>query len=501
VGALTIRSAGQAVMQAPTGGPSNLVYSDAGLTTPVTLPQIVDCSATYYLTNGVYTITVTDTVGTVQAVQSVVISAATPVTVTTPATQLAAPAPALYSGVTQRLPGAKRGPVTMVWGGQAGHPYTALGSAGTFTLSDTADAALGTVAAKVTTTGSGAQSVIGQFAGTAMNMTGLIPIIWLKVENLAHMLSLHVWLGANGLTNAYTWNLKENPATYPWISESTWVAITLPLGGATITGTPPRGALTDVEVQVYDDSAGQVTLHFGGLGFVPQSTTWPSGVVSFTFDDGLATQVATARPYLDKYGYRATAYVIAETLWNPASYYPAYFTIDQAHSLETLSGWEIAAHAYTAYNHNTGYALLPPAAAVNDMAQAKAWLLTQGFAAPWHMSYPLGQWTNTLRTQAQALFASARTLANLSEESLPPADPQKLRVFTIANSTTLGAMTAAVDRAAATAEWLIFVMHSVVPATSISTDIATATFQSLVDYVAAKPMPVRLVSEVLGTTP
>jgi Pectate lyase superfamily protein len=80
MGSLTIIATGrQAYLQPPAGGPSNRVYSGPNMQAQVSLPEFISGQATYWLQDGTYTITVTDTTGAALSTGSVTISANKPV--------------------------------------------------------------------------------------------------------------------------------------------------------------------------------------------------------------------------------------------------------------------------------------------------------------------------------------------------------------------------------------------------------------------------------------
>jgi peptidoglycan/xylan/chitin deacetylase (PgdA/CDA1 family) len=388
-----------------------------------------------------------------------------------------------------------RVPLTMIWGGQSSHPYG--GSGGTITLHDTTDFAIGSESMKMVTNGSGGQTVLNQFGGPSVNWTNKVPVLWLKVENQAHVLDFKFWLGSSGFSNYYQWDLRENPAAYPILQDGQWVRLALPWGNAVVGGSPSRAALTDIQVHMYDDSAGQVTVHWGGFAQAPEPvSTWSNGVVSLAFDDGYASMFTAGRPYLDKYGFPATYYAITEVLWNHGAY-PGYVTLAQAKQLEQQSGWEVASHAYTAAVHNANYTTLSSAAQLDDMRKAKNYLLSEGFSAADHFAYPSGAWNTTVVGNVRETFASARTVNSSLEETFPPADLMKLHSLAANTSTSLASLQAAVDRAYSNHEWLILTFHDIQASASGNLEISTANFQALVDYINTKGIPVRTVSDVL----
>lgn len=391
--------------------------------------------------------------------------------------------------------------VDVLFAGQSGGftpAFSGTGSGGT----DTVDFVLGTQAVKATTNGAGGQSKISGTFGTALNLTGKCLVLWIKMENLGTFLGGYprIYLGDTALTNVYWWHLAS-PAAQPYNMDGEWMRVTLPFSAATVVGSPVRSTLAAVTIQVFDNSAGTCTFHLGGMATMNQPAQWPQGVLSIAFDDGFDSQFTTAKPYMDKYGYRGTSYLIAEALWNNAAW-PAYMTLSQAQQLEQYSGWEIGAHAYSFANHDAGYIATGDAQSQADMQNAFEYLSAQGFKAAGHFAYPLGAFDATTVTNANTLFASGRTISQLGgfpQETFPPAQSPRLRSIAVNTLTSVGTIEGYITAAQANLDWLILVFHNIVttPTGGSVTQFSTANFQSLMDFVSTANIPVRPVGEVM----
>ena len=397
----------------------------------------------------------------------------------------------------------------LLFTGQSGGFTPVIAGTGSSGGTDTSDFVLGTQAVKVTTNGAGANTNIHGTFTSALNLTGKIPVLWLKLENLAHFSNTYprFFLGDTNLTTCYSWKLGDSPTT-PWLLDGEWLRITLPFGTAATIGSPSRASLPSFTIQIFDDNtANPVTVHLGGLATMREPPRWPNGVVSITFDDGYLGQFQTARPYMDKYGFRATAYLITETLWNHGSgLFNSYMTLAQAQQLEQMSGWEIGSHAFTAANHNAGYVSIGDTAALADMQLAKAYLRDQGFRSPEQFAYPLGAYGTGTTANARRLFGSSRSISQIGgfpDETFPPADLSRLRSQAVSslNGPPLATVKTYVDQAFANKEWLVLTFHDIQAVASGDKQWDTADFQSLIDYIATKTIPVRTVSEVLRSDP
>jgi peptidoglycan/xylan/chitin deacetylase (PgdA/CDA1 family) len=385
--------------------------------------------------------------------------------------------------------------------GQAGHPFSYSGTGTTGNNNDTSDFVLGTEAITVTSNGAGNQAKISGTFSSVLDLTGKNLVVWVKLENYGNVLGGYprLYLGDTGLTNAYYWKLAETQ-NQPWGLDGEWHRVTLPFGTASTVGSPSRASLAALTMQIYDNSSGQVTFHLGGLATMAEpAVAWPSGVVSLAFDDGFISQFTTAKPYMDRYGFRGTAYVIAETLWNHAAY-PNYLDLASSQQLEWDSGWEIATHAYSAANHNAGYTSIGQEAALADAQAAKDYLRSNGFKSPELFAYPLGNYDSGILANTRRLFGAARTISSYGgypDETVVPADLTRLRSMPVSTLNSLASVEAAVDRAYANKEWLILLFHDIQASASGNLQFSTANFQALMDYINTKGIPVRPVSEVL----
>jgi len=374
--------------------------------------------------------------------------------------------------------------------------------AGASSMADSSDVAIGTRSVFVETDGAGTERTLTRHGLPAIDFTGHAVKVWLKVEHLRAARVLELLLGDRGLANHYRFRLRSTQVQQ-WITDGDWVAFSMSWatdGSASVVGAPDRAAITDVAFRVIDDGSGQrVRLRVNALALVPEPVDqYPRGAVSISFDDNHATMLDPGAVELDRHGWAATAYVIAESVGERER-----ASLDDLHALQAR-GWDIAAHAFSAANHRARLTTLPAAAVEDDFVDMRAWLLANQFAGYDHCAYPGGEFDSPDgMTNAAALaaryFTSCRTIFRLQREAFPPADPHKLRVFYVTSATTLAAARLAIDQAQANREWIIFVFHRVVAATpSQSTEWPVRDYRALLDHIAASGMPVATVSDVLA---
>lgn len=409
---------------------------------------------------------------------------------------------------TSQKPLAQARVTNMIYSGAPLTGSTSLGG-GAVTLHDTSDFAIGTESMKCVTPGNSATACgFAVFSGATLpDMTGKEIVLWLKVTGMANTIDFKFWIGGTSLTNAYIWNISEAGNPFRYVRDGDWWRITLPLGAATINGVAPTlTTLNSWQFKCFDNNT-PMTIQLGGIGYVPRQTKWPNGVVTIRFDDLFKTAYNTAAPYMAKYGYRATSYVIAETLWNNPAY-PAYCNLTEAKNLEDQYGWEHASHAYSVALHNqtinqggaatNGYLAYTTAAQRADMTLCRDYLRDQGFRASEHFAWPQGAWDTASRDVSKTVFTTAMTTAHAHDETVPVCDTFRVRCYAPPNTVTGAQLTGEVAKAIAGKEWLTVLFHNVTATPSQPTDIDLTAFTTFIDYLAANNVAVRLVSEVLN---
>ena len=372
---------------------------------------------------------------------------------------------------------------------QTGHGFT-NNAGGSANLNDTTDYVLGTQAVSVTTDGLGTSKTIKRTGMTAFSSNGRIPRIWIKVNDNTNVSALQLYMGDTNLANYFRWEMKSS-ATQKWLTNGEWHCITLPWGDATITGSPNRSSITDVQFRIVDNASAAVTVHFNGLMLVDEQDRYPNGVVSFSFDDTYLSHYTVARPKLDQYGFGATAYTIQDYVGGSGR-----MTLDQLKLLETYSGWEVSGHASTGAIHAARFTSLTDAQLETEYQTIKNWLSINGFKGD-TIAYPGGEFNPTVLAKAEQYFIGGRTTFKKSEV-IPAARRSKIRCGGyVTSSSTVAELKAAVDKAYDNKEWLILNFHDLVSSITSSTDYLIADFQELVDYVNTKNIAVRTIGSVL----
>jgi len=370
----------------------------------------------------------------------------------------------------------------------AGHGWTIGGTGATGNLNDTAQHYAGTQSASLVSDGAGHQAYLEHVAAIP-DMTGKHFAIAWYMPSFAHVLKqpgkIDLYAGCGGWGNYYVFNAGYSPdsAHQPWLEPGRWNYLSLPWNPALMTtsGAPTKATIDRMRVAFWDDSAGAMTVYAGELSIVPDATCYPNGCVSFTFDDGYAAQYTIGLPALRAAGYAATAYVIMDLVDTGG-----YVTLAQLQD-EAANNWDISYHAFTLAHHAATFPALSDADLAADIAHGVAWLKANGFRGWRHGAFPQGMFTlggaTDVMTQIRESFKAFRTVVNWMPETVPPADPCKLRANVIGYPTTLAQAKALVDNAVTGKQWQILAFHNLVTTPGTGTEWAIADFQALVTYI------------------
>ena len=222
----------------------------------------------------------------------------------------------------------------------------------------------------------------------------------------------------------------------------------------------------------------------------PAHVEWPSGAVSFTFDDFPKSALSAGGALLEKYGRRGTYYT-SLALAGSAGDMGAMFDADDARAAHAR-GHELACHTHSHLNCSRA----APAAILADIdenASAFAALL-DGFA-PVNFAFPFGALSLGAKHALADRFASCRgigwginsgtvDLANLSSTRIYSRDFDEVAVRRL------------IDRNRELGGWLIFYTHDVAPLPS-PYGCTPAQLEATIAYAAERceVLPVR---EVVG---
>ena len=343
-----------------------------------------------------------------------------------------------------------------------------------------------------------------------VSLRGNLLRFWLQVDpaSAAHLRQVIVQLGSGATTFESYANQSlvqvNDLASYEteFLKPGEWVSITLcPASLASFSvGVLAFDAIRDFAISVHDDGANPAVVYFGGMQVIPAEQVFPHGVVSLTFDDGLASPYLNALPEMKRHGFRGTAYLIHDLVGSAG-----YLTSAQLDELGN-AGWELAAHADSTRIHNAPRGLVDVAGRgmLNDWQRERAWLSARHARGFDDLAFPLGSFDRRVMGELQRYgeFQTARTTNFRSVETLPVADRYRLRTISydvtvpIGPPDRLASVKWRIDQIAHYGGWLILTFHEVMKEHATGSAISVARFSEVLEYIERRNVPVRTVAEV-----
>ena len=211
------------------------------------------------------------------------------------------------------------------------------------------------------------------------------------------------------------------------------------------------------------------------------------GVASFTFDDGLGSQFANARPALRAAGVHGTFYLISDAFgWGSGS-------------MSAADARRLAAEGDEIGNHTRDHghlATLSADAVQAEFATAQSVIRDQVGVTPTSCAYPYGESNDTVQQVAAKYFSSCRGTSSGTNSS-GGLSRYDLRVFYVHTSTSADDVRAAAAAARANGTWVIFVYHGVGSIGSAD-DVSAESFQAQLQAVVGTGISVRTVGQAVG---
>lgn len=346
------------------------------------------------------------------------------------------------SGVSQPIPSDV---VTLF---ASGHSFVGTGGTGAGQIADDPTTfATGSQSLAVTTLSDNSPAMVRRSTLPAMDATGKSLAVTLRIEDVSQLTELLIYASSDTFSSFYLWSLQTGAVTdaQKWFKSGEFQTITLGFGSATVTGTPNRAALTGIQLRARLANGHSTVIRYDRVALVPEGSR---PVVSITTDDVYASNWSLMRPALDNFGWGATLYAI------PSRATSGLVSVEQMHRLEDVNGWEIAGHGAT---NLTSMSL---ADAETDVVAMREWLRTNGFRGVDHYSYPNGGFSPAVEGMMRRYYRAARTIVRPTVETLPPANPYRLRSYEPNPATSVANVVAQTVTAAKNSNgWSILLFH------------------------------------------
>jgi peptidoglycan/xylan/chitin deacetylase (PgdA/CDA1 family) len=214
--------------------------------------------------------------------------------------------------------------------------------------------------------------------------------------------------------------------------------------------TPPGSS----EVTIFHilNSVGSLTTDDFSLLATPIKSL-SQGMVSLTFDDGTATAYRNGVPLLEKYGIKATHYLITDPLIYPGD--PYYMTAAQARDL-SAKGHEIGSHTVT-HPHLTTLSL---ANVDKELSDSKTYLTNLLGKVPANFATPYGEYNATVLTEIKKYYSSHRSV-DVGYNDPASFDRYNIHTQNIERTITVATVKSWIDYARANKIWLVIVFHEI----------------------------------------
>lgn len=308
---------------------------------------------------------------------------------------------------------------------------------------------------------------------------------WVRVDRPERLAALELRLSSDGFASShFTFRVPLfADVSFGVLQPGLWIPLTLSFGTAVRQGEPHRERINAWAWYVEDRGEGPVSVSFGGISAreAPEA-----GVLSFTFDDGYDEHARVAAPVLARHGLRGTAYVMPDQVG-----LPGYASLAELEALRDRFGWDVAAH------HAVPFTEFAPDELRSVMRGIRGYLERHGFATgAGHLALPLGKHDPKVVLPLVREHFETTRLAASGPETLPPADPHRLRALNVTSTTPPEEIARWARRARDHGEWAILMFHYLVETPQQETDYAVEAFARAVELVKQSGVRVRTVSEV-----
>jgi len=313
---------------------------------------------------------------------------------------------------------------------------------------------------------------------------------WLKISDRSSVAKLRIKVSSDNFETYQTYMIHERPSspTAKYFQNNKWSLITISKTQAYETNNPDLSKINAFEIFVKDNGNHPITVWFNSLSLVENNS---KGIVTFTFDDAVATQFTNALPILSKYNYSATSYI--PTNWVNGK---GRLTVDQLKEMQDVYGWDISAHTlnHMDVSHKGNEPRLE-----KELVRSKQFLLDNGLEkGADHFAYPFGNFDSDRSMEIIKEHYKTARIVRGDIETLPVADPYRLRVIYVLSYTPPDIVLNRINNVIDNGDWAILVFHGIVDKDpyDVHSTYLKSNFQTIVDGVYNKGIDVMTISEV-----
>ncbi len=316
--------------------------------------------------------------------------------------------------------------------------------------------------------------------GNLKNETLLLDLILSGTQSLV---GLEIRLNKNGLLRATYVLPLYGEKSNNFLQDDLPSQLSLPFSSLKLqeNGDSSSLEIDEVEIFINAQNQGPLNIKILNMSWIPRQPS--KGFVSITFDDGYSSQYFAAE-IMKKQGYSGTAYLIPSAIDQSS-----YLTSQQINDMKKL-GWDISSHFETPI----------PSLKKNEKSQSLKNIFEQiqkigsRFSAQ-HFAYPLGQFDKETLEEIKNLFSTAR-LAGGGFESLPPADPLKMRAINVTPQLSPTQLKEMALKAIENGDWAIFMFHYLDQPDKGDLNYSSTDFRLFIEGLKKNKNSVKTISEV-----
>ena len=356
---------------------------------------------------------------------------------------------------------------------------------------DTEDYVVGKQSLKITTDGNGNSEIIRLTnISPPIDFTGKFLKAWGKISYLNAVERLRITVSSDNFETKKTYWIHQRTSspTAKSFQTNIWNTITISNTQTTDIGKPDISKINSIEIVAIDRGNRPFTFWLNSLSLVENNN---KAIVTFTFDDAVGTQFTNALPILTEYNYSATTYIPTGWVNNPGR-----LSIEQLKVMQDEYGWDISSHTI---NHVDVSKIENKERLEKELVNSKQFLLDNGFEkGAEHFAYPFGTFNSELSMDLIKKHYKTARIVRGDIETIPVADPYRIRVIYVLSITPPDLVLNRIDRAIDNGDWAILVFHGIVDdnANNIQGTYLKSNFQVIVDGINKKGVDVMTVSEV-----
>lgn len=337
---------------------------------------------------------------------------------------------------------------------------------------------------------------------STFDFTGKNLSILMRIDNLPELNEFQLFLGnGGGLSISRKYSNLEGSQTTKWFADGEYALFTFLLGHEFTESASFDISQVDAIRLAFRDNNG-VAIQFS-IQAIASFDQWAGDKKAIImFDDGRRSVWEAAKAELDSRGMVASVAMPHDQVGNTA-----YLSLEELTTLRD-SGWEIVGHA-TGNNQTEDteavvrtYIQEGVQYWIDNRFQVSGWVFAGGEYGPVSDNAD----KTVLEIVREEGYLWSRVINEANYETLPIADPSKIRPIYVTNVNTVAQITASIDEVYASGGMVMIVFHRLVDASpSATTEYLTTDFALILDHLAsitgvttARPTDVvRLANEIV----